>query len=121
MKFFVDFSGTRELVEEVQSKQDLAEVGRRLWRELFVEVSTDEQLWQWEQRIPRFGCTCKQFYRSWKAKNPPTFPLSLEWKWMLKSAVNKKLGKPNLSWEEVFFRYRHLATEAGTPASQMQQ
>ncbi len=77
-----------------------AEQGRALWRELFLEVETESQLQNWEQKIPKYGCSCSNFYANWKPSHIPSFPLSFEWKHSLKSAVNQKLGHPNLALEE---------------------
>ena len=70
-----------------------------LWRKLFSEVDTVEKLEEWQKDIPSFGCDCKEFYKNWIARNYPT-QVDFEWKWRLKSAVNEKLGKDNLSLEE---------------------
>lgn len=100
MRFHVDFKGAHNLVEATPSQIQLAEIGRRLWRELFVEVFSSDQLQDWENRIPSFGCSCKKFYRDWKGTNPPDFPLAFAWKYHLKTAVNQKLSKPNLGFED---------------------
>ncbi len=80
-----------------KQKVRLTKAGKRLWRELFLEVESEEQLTDWEKKIPSYGCSCKRFYRDWKITNPPDFPLRLEWKWKLKSAVNHKLGHKDLT------------------------
>jgi hypothetical protein len=77
----------------------LAETGRALWRELFLSICSEEQLADWESRIPKFECNCKRFYDEWKADNPPNFPLPPTWKYGLKSAVNAKLGHANISYQ----------------------
>lgn len=85
-------------VAEIKQEQEAA--GRACWEDLFRNVRAEAELVAWEKTIPRYDCGCVQFYQAWKAKHPPAFPLSIEWKWRLKSAVNEKLGKPNLSlWE----------------------
>ena len=78
----------------------LAETGRQLWRELFLEIETEEQLTDWELRIPSYGCDCQAYYLNWKLTNPPAFPLQPRWKYDLKTAVNTKLKRPNLTWPE---------------------
>jgi cytidine deaminase len=103
----VVFAPTSELVsssivapttQQMKVTKSLEEVGRALWRELFLSIETEEQLSEWESKIP---CgTCKQFYSNWKTNNPPTFPLQPRWKYELKSAVNEKLGHQNISFEE---------------------
>jgi hypothetical protein len=84
----------------IRQSIDVAEIGRKLWRELFETIDTAEQLKTWEKKIPNYGCYCREFYRQWKADHPPTFPLLPRWKYDLKSAVNEKLGHQNLTYEE---------------------
>ena len=70
-----------------------------LWRSLFSDVDSIEKLDEWQKGIPSFGCDCSEFYKNWIARNYPT-KVDFEWKWRLKSAVNEKLGKDNLSIDE---------------------
>ena len=78
--------------------------GPQLWRELFLTISDEEQLTEWESRIPNYQCggKCKKFYLDWKKDNPPEFPLSFDWKWKLKNAVNAKLGQKIMSLDDAF-------------------
>lgn len=80
--------------------------GLHLWMELFSAVNTTNQLEQWELQIPRYGCKCRDFYNVFKSECPPSENISFEWKWRLKSAVNAKLGKPNVSLEDAKWLYR---------------
>lgn len=99
-------SGLGDDVDSAESKREaLAAIGRALWRELFTTIETAEQLADWESRIPRFDCDCYRFYERWKSANPPSFPLSFRWKYNLKSAVNQKLGVPNISEAEAIAIY----------------
>jgi hypothetical protein len=84
------------------SPTELREKGRILWRELFLSVFSQNDLEAWESRIPGYQCggRCKRFYTNWKSSHIPAFPLSFEWKHSLKSAVNQKLGHPDLALEE---------------------
>lgn len=52
-------------------------------------------------RIPKFesGCKCRSFYNTYLKKNPPTIEKYFEWTVNLHNAVNKKLGKPEISLE----------------------
>lgn len=74
--------------------------GFYVWMELFSEVKTLERLRHWEATIPSYDCKCRDFYNQFKAEYPPVEPISLQWKWRLKSEVNAKLGKPNLSLDQ---------------------
>jgi hypothetical protein len=95
-----DHAGKTLTAATETSATHLAETGRQLWRELFLEIETEEQLTDWELRIPSYGCDCQAFYLDWKLTNPPTFPLLPRWKYDLKSAVNEKLKHPNITFEE---------------------
>jgi hypothetical protein len=80
------------------------ELGPTLWRELFLTIESQSQLEYWESRIPNYQCggKCKRFYLDWKKNNPPAFPLSFNWKWKLKNAVNAKLGQKIMSLDDAF-------------------
>jgi hypothetical protein len=80
-----------------QSQIDSA--GRESWRVLFTSVESIEDLIEWEKTIPRY-CECEPFYLAWKKENPPGNSIDFEWKYRLKSAVNAKLGRPNITLEE---------------------
>jgi hypothetical protein len=89
-----------EMYYPAETSATLAAVGKLLWARLFTMVQTQEELAAWEADVPEYGCSCKNFYFSWKSKNPPTFPLLPRWKYDLKSAVNEKLKHPNITFEE---------------------
>ena len=57
----------------------------------------------WELKIPQYGCSCKKFYAEWKAENEPDFTSPdafFAWGVDLHNAVNRKLGKPELTIDE---------------------
>lgn len=57
----------------------------------------------WELKIPQYGCSCKKFYAEWKAENAPDFTSPdafFAWGVALHNAVNRKLGKPELTIDE---------------------
>jgi hypothetical protein len=104
-QFKADHSGAAAVFKERAVGKKVASVskaeqGRALWKELFLAVETEFQLQNWEQKIPKYGCSCSSFYTKWKSNHIPSFPLSFEWKHSLKSAVNQKLGHPDLALEE---------------------
>jgi hypothetical protein len=84
----------------------MGELGPVLWRELFLAVFTQPEWEAWKSRVPRYGCACSSFLGVWLKLNRPTFPLPFEWKYSLRSAVNKKLGAPNLTFEEALVFWR---------------
>lgn len=92
--------GREILAKRAEELNNLAEIGRALWKRLFLEVFTEEDLCKWEADVPNYDCKCGDFYISWKLENPVVFPIDMDWKYRLKSAVNAKLGKPNISFEE---------------------
>jgi hypothetical protein len=99
-KQFARTTHEQPLHVEYRDERPILEVGPELWRDLFTVVKTQGELFAWESRIPKYDCPCSSFYSNWKSINMPTFPLSNRWKYNLKSAVNAKLNKPNLSWQE---------------------
>lgn len=76
-----------------------------VWSKFF-ECRTVQDLIEIENLLQFSSCHCKSFYREWKAANPPPDPITFKWKWRLKSAVNEKLGKPNLSLKQAKWVYR---------------
>jgi hypothetical protein len=85
---------------EQHSSLSIDAVGPALWRELFLSIETSEQLEAWKAKIPKYSCTCANFYAEHERNNPPQFPLSARWKYDLKSAVNAKLGHANITYQE---------------------
>ena len=84
-------------------RQDLAEAGRKCWQALFAEVFTLTELEVWEATIPKFGCDCESFYKTWRATQEGEIVGNLvpfEWKYNLKRAVNEKLKHTNISIEQ---------------------
>ena len=86
--------------------QTIGKSGLHIWMDLFAKVNTLDQLTQWESLIPSYDCKCRDFYNAFKSEYPPVEPVSLQWKWRLKSAVNAKLGKPNISLDDAKWLYR---------------
>lgn len=89
--------------KEAERIDAMAEVGRKLWRELFLEVRTLQGLAAWEQRIPNYECKCRAFYDYWKKDHQPIEvdgEIPFEWKWSLKSAINRKLDHADLTLEQ---------------------
>lgn len=76
-----------------------------VWHCLFT-LTTIEDLSKWEQLLGVVSCDCASFYRSWKAKNKPIEPIPLRWKYDLKTVVNAKLKKTNLSWNDCQWLHR---------------
>lgn len=90
----------------IRRREDIARLGRELWEELFTTVKTHDDLERWEAKIPKYGCDCDTFYRAYKAQFPPTKDyIDFAWKYWLKCAVNKKLGKDQFSWHEALTVY----------------
>lgn len=119
--------GPKIIAQEAERIDVIAEVGRRLWRELFLEVQTLDDLAAWEQRVPNYECKCKAFYEHWKKSNPTIVHsddlISFEWKWSLKSAINRKLDHANLSLEEARRHWFNVAASQSAlkPEQQHQQ
>ena len=67
------------------------------------EWSTEEELAEWEKGIPRYGCDCQTFWKTWKAANPPPYgdpAKCFDWSVTAHNAVNAKLDRQIWSIEE---------------------
>lgn len=98
--------GTQDTAYYARKESALAVAGRQAWKVLFTEVKTVADLKAWEPLIPRY-CECEPFYQAWKKKNPPGRRVSFAWKWRLRSAVNAKLGVPNITIAEARAQWLH--------------
>ena len=76
------------------------------WTKLFCNINSITELTEWGEQLPNKGCSCQSFYHQHLRLNPPTDPIKFEWKYNLKSAINNKLGKSNLSIEQAKWVYR---------------
>jgi len=82
---------------------------RRFWQQQWTALfylTTQEELKKWEQNLNISNCNCGSFYHEWKKLNPIEGNVTFEWKWGLKSCVNAKLNKSNISLEEARWQYR---------------
>ena len=64
---------------------------------------------EWEKTIPHYGCACRQFYQDYKTDMPPDFSTPeafFAWGVALHNAVNRKLGKPELTIDEALSIWR---------------
>ena len=65
---------------------------------------------EWEKTIPQYECGCRAFYAKYKAENPPDFTSPeafFAWGVNLHNSVNRKLGKPELTYEEALSIWRN--------------
>jgi hypothetical protein len=68
-----------------------------------------DSLAEWEKTIPQYECGCRAFYADHKAEIPPDFSSPeafFAWGVALHNAVNRKLGKPELTLEEALSIWR---------------
>lgn len=83
----------------------------QLWKDLhmnainYTGTNNYRFLTNFGRRIPRYttGCSCKEFWNKWKKDNPPTYgPNGEYFAWTVKAhnAVNKKLGKPEMTVDD---------------------
>jgi len=93
---------------QVQYGHDLR-AKRMFWREMWTRLfalQTVEELHQWESDLNLATCNCGSFYQEFRKQNAIGEKVEFEWKWKLKSAVNEKLGKPNISLDQARWLYR---------------
>jgi hypothetical protein len=89
---------------------DLAQAGRKHWEEFHTKVETLEQLADWEDRIPAYGCGCAAKYQELKAKAKNKV-LTFEWKVEIHNLVNVHLGKREWTIEEAQERWKPKACD----------
>jgi hypothetical protein len=72
---------------------------REHWSRLHTTTFTPEEFEAWILAIP--GCsTCLRDFRKLLEINPPRFDDWQCWTWEAHNAVNAKLGKPEIEWNE---------------------
>lgn len=77
---------------------------------------TPELLLEWEQTIPSYGCSCREGYNQFKAIDPPDFssPMAFfHWSVRIHNAVNRKLGKPELTLGQALTLWRNVRPWSG--------
>jgi hypothetical protein len=94
-----------------QATGDLAALGRQLWTELHRwalawdgnRATAREWLGAFRRRIPQVGCSCRAGWDDAIRANPPDLDRPAElfaWSVLVHNAVNRTLGKPEVSLEE---------------------
>jgi hypothetical protein len=72
---------------------------REHWRKLHTTRFTPEEFEAWIRSIP--GCSsCQRDFRKLLETHPPRFNDWWQWTWEIHNAVNAKLGKSALPWQE---------------------
>ncbi len=82
-----------------------------LWKELhtnaltYTGIDNTRFLRRFGRKIPKYstGCSCREFWKIWIKANPPVYGSNGEYfAWTVKAhnAVNKKLGKPEITVDE---------------------
>lgn len=73
--------------------------GPELWAEAHTKQDpTKEWFDGWIARVPR-SCGCDKFLATYLVENPPDFANWPRWIWALHNAVNRKLGKQEITFE----------------------
>ena len=87
-----------------------------LWKELhtnaykYTGTNDSAFLTAFGRKIPRYikGCSCQEFWNNWVRTNPAVYGPNKEYfAWTVKThnAVNKKLGKPEMTLEDALKLY----------------
>jgi hypothetical protein len=88
----VQYSGTSTTTGERIKRQ------REHWAKLHTTLMDSAMFAEWVDAIP--GCaTCKRDFLELIKINPPRFDDWWKWGWEIHNAVNRKLGKPELTWD----------------------
>jgi hypothetical protein len=116
---YFDQARRQELLHEMLEQR--AQGGREAWRELHCYLGNDLN-WLagiWEPQIPKFGCSCEEFYREIKRLYPPDYSTpesAFAWGVRLHNRINEKLGKPEFTVQQAMERWRpHLAWATDQP------
>lgn len=94
----------------IENKVKIEEEGRIAWKALHnaakAGMLSDNWLETWEGLIPRYGCQCLSGWKKIRSEIPFRPEDQFEWSWEVHQAINKKLGKAGLTFEEariIFF------------------
>jgi len=86
------------------------------WNELHAMKNDPVKLADWESRIPNYECKCREGYEQFKAIDPPDFssPMAFfHWTVRIHNAVNRKLGRPELTLGEALTLWRNVRPWSG--------
>ena len=82
-----------------QTQIETIEAQRAHWRKLHTTRLTETEFEDWVRQIP--GCvSCQRDFRKLIETIPPRFHDWHKWTFEVHNAVNAKLGKPNITFEE---------------------
>ena len=85
------------------------------WAKLHTTRFTPEEFELWVQSIP--GCaTCQRDFRKLLETHTPRFDDWHRWSWQIHNAVNEKIGKPIVSWQDACKLWNWDLTAADHPA-----
>ncbi len=87
------------LLEIDRDKSELIAAQRKCWEILHTSVMNVEQFALWLKSIP-VQCNCGKSFEEILQNNPPRFDDWHKWTWEVHNAVNRKLGKAELTWNE---------------------
>jgi hypothetical protein len=93
-----------------------------LWRQLhkhalkYEGINDVHFITVWSGKIPRYTssrCRCVEFWGKWRLANPPTFTKEKYFNWTVDAhnAVNRKLNKPIMSYEDALNLYSEQILE----------
>jgi hypothetical protein len=81
------------------SQETILDRQREHWRKLHEQQLYETTFEEWVASIP--GCfTCQHDFRKLLEINPPRFDDWQRWTWEAHNAVNAKLGKPEIDWNQ---------------------
>ena len=77
----------------------LQEKQRNHWRHLHTSQVDGMQFLDWLNEIPN-QCDCRKAFDALLETNPPRFDDWQRWTWEIHNAVNVKLNKPEVTWDD---------------------
>lgn len=100
----------------IASTADSVRVFLAHWNELHTMSNNPAKLADWEDRIPNYECKCREGYNQFKAADPPDFssPMAFfHWSVRIHNAVNRKLGKAELTLGQALTLWRNVRPWSG--------
>jgi hypothetical protein len=77
----------------------LQEKQRNHWRQLHTTQMDGMQFLDWLNGVPN-QCDCRKEFDALVEVNPPRFDDWTRWTWEIHNAVNAKLNKPEVTWDD---------------------
>jgi hypothetical protein len=82
-----------------RDKSELIAAQRKCWKILHTSRMDAAQFALWLKSIP-VQCNCGKSFEAILQSNPPRFDDWQKWTWEIHNAVNRKIGKSEVAWDD---------------------